>query len=357
MMEDEIFQQPRRHELKGSLLIWNCILRHLSQRGERQISILKVKAHVQIDKVSNPFERWAAWCNDFVDKKAKSTITADNRGLFLKLEAMHKRVSQHRTDAIALFEFIALASDKCIKASAKQQKERQKDNHFNPEHPALQVAPQVFRVNHSFTHQQYLAYPWGPVYLWRITQWAKGLAWPSQDCVHNADISMLELYIDYMTVTQTIVPRNTFTKQQRDQWTAPCYILEDKEVLADTCARTLGAQMMIWSKSISWIVKHAPFTLFPASLTSKARSLSALGCSSTCKGFAKRPQLWYTDEVKAALHNLFNTSNGSTRHLNRIFIPPKKPARLDDDPMELQIPFTERAKFIRYATRYYPLNN
>ena len=130
MMEDEFFQQPRRHELKGPLLIWNCILRHLSQRGERQISILKVKAHVQIDKVSNPFERWAAWCNDFVDKKAKSTITADNRGLFLKLEAMHKRVSQHRTDAIALFEFIALASDKCIKASAKQQKERQKDNHF-----------------------------------------------------------------------------------------------------------------------------------------------------------------------------------------------------------------------------------
>ena len=171
----------------------------------------------------------------------------------------------------------------------------------------------------------------------------------------QSDISMLELYMDYRILTNSIVPRNVFTRRERDQHTAPCYILEDIENLADTCTRTLGDQMMVWAKCLSWLHKVVPHKVIPSRLTSKAKSLSALGSSATAKGFATRPKLCYPNEVQATLFNYFNTSTGHNRKLNRVLDHPKVNSEFPAWPPDLEVPFLQRAKLIRNTVRTFPL--
>jgi ribonuclease HI len=355
LLDDLINQRPCKHDLKGSMQLWKCISQHFDGHSDRRISICKVKAHACLDRVTDPVERWKTWSNDWVDKKAKSVIMVEHKSVYKRLEGMHAQVAQQRADVAELFQFIAASSDRCIRASATQQKERHRDNHFNPDHPNLTVSCQLQSSDISFTRHQFLAFPWGPIFLWRIMQWARRLEWPELDCPLQSDISMLELYMDYRILTNSIVPRNVFTKRERDQHTAPCYILEDIENLADTCTRTLGDQMMVWAKCLSWLHKVVPHKVIPSRLTSKAKSLSALGSSATAKGFATRPKLCYPNEVQATLFNYFNTSTGHNRKLNRVLDHPKVNSEFPAWPPDLEVPFLQRAKLIRNAVRTFPL--
>ena len=354
LVQDLIDRKPRRHDLRGCLMLWDRIVDHFSCHLERNISINKVKAHVRIHNSMSTADRWKAWANELADQCAKEVILTKNRIAFHQLERLHKKVMQQRQDAQEYFAFVAMTSDRCIRASAVKMKERQRDNVFNPDHPTLAIPLKTIKMNIQLSHDQHQSFPWGPVYLWRLTQWAQMLEWPEDQHQDAADISMLEMYIDYQLATCSIVPRNIFNKQQRDQYTAPCYILDDLHVQADSSPRTLGDQMMVWAKSLSWIHRMTPYKMFPCDPIPKAKSLATLGSSATAKGFKCRPKLVYSTEVISLLHAYFNTNVGHNRTLNRCIDIPRKTSILHQMPEGLDTSFEQRAKYIRHAGRFFP---
>ena len=161
---------------------------------------------------------------------------------------------------------------------------------------------------------------------------------------------MLELFIDFRCTTGSKTPRNIFTKQQRDRWTAANFILDDHAVRADAVAITLGAQMQTWSTSICWLHKHVP-SLFPVDIKNKATSIAYIGSSATMKGFLKRPKLVNPNLTVQLLHEFFNTATGSNRTLSRVLNTP--PVPIPKHPIELEVPLEQRAKLIRNAGRIY----
>eukprot|EP00435_Cladocopium_sp_Y103_P032992 s199_g8.t1 len=355
LLEDEIHGRPRRHDLSGCRKIWHAISEHIRSDFSRRIEITKVKAHVTAMYSMDTFEKWTAWCNNAVDRTAKATVTDHNRGVFLKLEALHKKASQQRRDAREFFAFVSNASERCIKASGEWQKSRQRQVTLNIDIPELAEPTQTQSMRISVTHEQYKAFPWGPVFLWRIVQWANQLKWPVNPDNTSTDISLLELYVDYLITTGTRALRNVFTKAQRDKYTAPCYILDDLSDRADVQATTLGYQSQVWSKCLSWLHKHSPGVFFPVQLTKKSVSLNKLGCSATYKGFKPRPRLVHGPEVIQKLHSFFNTESGYNRHLNRVMDVPQKAKPVH--PVELDIPFHDRSKAIREAVRIFAAAN
>ena len=180
--------------------------------------------------------------------------------------------------------------------------------------------------------------------------WARQLVWPSIQFPSLPDISLLELYVDFMCTTGSKVPKNIFTKAQRDKHTAPNFILEDLELRADAAATTLGAQMQTWSKCIAWLVRFAP-GLFPTCLTHTSHSITLIGSSATMRGMNARPRMVHGPVVLDLLNNYFCTSTGYNRTLNRIFETP--PVEIPAHPQELNVPFCNRAKDIRNAAKIF----
>ena len=115
----------------------------------------------------------------------------------------------------------------------------------------------------------------------------------------------------------------------------------------------LGEQMQVWAKAITWIRRFTGHQVFPADIIPKARSLAALGNSSTAKGFSCRPRLHFGQEIPLILFNFFNTSSGSSRNLNRQIVLPKRASSLPAAPNHLDVPFEQRSKMIRYASTYF----
>eukprot|EP00435_Cladocopium_sp_Y103_P050275 s1804_g15.t1 len=178
-------------------------------------------------------DRWAAWANDAVDQVAKEEITIKNKHAFHALEKLYNQTVQQRKDAMEIFSFIAAASERCIKSQTGLHTERQKLIVIDFDQPGLADPKHVLEKPINFSFQQHQAFPWGPIFLWRVCFWANKLRWNINRNECLADISFLELYIDFVLTTGSRTPRNVFTKAERDRYTAPHYVLDDVHVRAD----------------------------------------------------------------------------------------------------------------------------
>ena len=350
LIENELRNCQINHDLQGCLHLWEPIKRHLCGSRDRRITITKVKAHVLLRDNMNQREQWLAWGNSLADRTAKEVITIRHKAVYTALEKMRCTVVQQRSGASEFFRFVATASERCINASTAMQKNRQRLVTFDKCQPGLVEPQHGITTSIEFSVRQFLAFPWGPVFLWCIVFWARQLVWPSIQFPSLPDISLLELYVDFMCTTGSKVPKNIFTKAQRDKYTAPNFILEDLELRADAAATTLGAQMQTWSKCIAWLVTFAP-GLFPTCLTHKSHSITLIGSSATMRGMNARPRMVHGPVVLDLLNNYFCTSTGYNRTLNRIFETP--PVEIPAHPQELNVPFCNRAKDIRNAAKIF----
>ena len=151
-----------------------------------------------------------------------------------------------------------------------------------------------------------------------------------------------------MTITtNSRTPRNIFTKAQRDKFTAPNYVLDDIEKRVDVQSTTLGAQTQTWCKAITWLLKFTDQKVFPSALKKKAVSINRIGSSATMKGLEVRPRLANNDAVIQHLHKFFNTDSGMNRSLDRNF--DWNAGTTPIHPVELNVPFVQRARAIRRA--------
>ena len=207
-----------------SFELWRCLHAHLNARPPGAITITKVKAHVSHQLVNDPTLKWITWAKNCVDCIAKDVFLVQHRGLHSKIEKLYSKALTNRKDTFDLYCFWALAASKSMQAEIKQEKQQRVVNKFDPSLPSLNFAPSVQPFLLNLSREQFLGFPWGSVYLWRIIQWSNQLLWPSEGHNNSRDISFVELYIDFMLssgsrahVTSSVLRGTNMVPQFRSQ--------------------------------------------------------------------------------------------------------------------------------------------
>ena len=154
--------------------------------------------------------------------------------------------------------------------------------------------------------------PFGDIFLQRVVSWATKLQWPH---VAQGEISMLELYIDFVldTKTQTPVPIK-YAKDGR----VTSYGLRDIDPNAKIIVHTLAQQNIIWNRFLKW-VSGSGVCLWPISETISSNSLGHVGYSLRSPAILNRPILSCGSQSCHVLYKLFHTGGGKIRTLNIAF--------------------------------------
>ena len=337
-----------------SIELWRCLHTHLNARPLGAITVAKVKAHVDHKHVRDPILKWQTWANNCVDSIAKNVFLVQHRVLHSKVEKLYNKALRNRKDIYELYCFWALATNKCIQAEISQGKHQKVTNQFDSSLPSLAFATGGQSLVLNLSREQFLGFPWGPVYLWRISQWAMQLVWPTEGTNHGRDISFVELYIDFMLWSGTRAPRNIFSAAQRDRYGFSNFVLDDIDTLADAGPLDLFQQNDVWGRSLTWLHKFLPEGLFPANFLRRSLSLRDLGCSAWYRGFDKRPALTHRFEAAEILHRYFVTSTGTHRNMKRhlelnLKSPGPHPSWLDIDFIS-RLPLMRRSKVLFEGT-------
>ena len=325
--------------------IWRYIVCHIKQRPPNTICISKVQAHCSCVTSMTVHQKWLVWGNNKVDQLAKDTIQILHCSLYRKLQKAYNVVQVNRNDIYEIYQFWAMACLKCIKEETKQSKQQRQDNTFSPEIPALAFSTRVSFLQQYFTHEQFLAFPWGPIFLWRICWWFSRLGWPTHNNNQERDVSLVELYVDFMLTTGSRSPRNTFSAQESRKKGYSNFILDDLSDRADSGPSTLAKQTEVWVRALSWLQKHVNGGFFPTSFINKSRSLAAIGCSLWYRGIALRPTLVNGVEPSKILNSYFIGPSGTYRSLSR-HLELKLPSVKLEHPQSLEVPLQERLRFL-----------
>eukprot|EP00438_Fugacium_kawagutii_P000470 Skav217123 [mRNA] locus=scaffold783:297432:298460:+ [translate_table: standard] len=324
--------------------LWDHIVRHISLRDDNCISITKTKAHADPKKLLNSKSKWEAVCNNAVDWHAKQAILEDQQVLHARFKKLADRQVQRRHQLTELAQYVAEVANLACKRSKQSKRDKQRNvlnlNDPTIRQPATGVVHSIFA-----TDLMYKTYPWGPIFLWRIINWAAKLKWPREryGAIHYTDISYIELYLDFAIETATRSPRN-IAKQNPGHW-----ILDDIHIRPDTNdSPTLAMQTLTWTKAIKWLHKALPNFLWPAADVDRAYSLAPLGCSSWLRGISPRPILVKGSEAMILAHEFFTGSAEASRAYNRPIKLPFRPNHLHPEWMNMEhkdrIPYIRKAK-------------
>lgn len=337
---------------RGLPFFWTPILEHLQKRPAKTVQIVKVRSHRSIETATSAHDAWTIWGNDMVDREAKAVFEIDHPRLFQRYRAAYEKTVRNRADTCMLYQSIATTGQFHIRKHKETKSKEIAITRFEPAAFGELRTPPRGRVHApSVDTNVYLAFPWGPGFLWRIVDWLKHIRWEDAP-VQGADISLMELYGDYCLHTCSISPKNVFTKKQRDKYTCYKYILTDCEARADSVSMTLSEQHHTWVKAITWLHGQCPGFFFPAEITKRSFSLHKIGCSRWHVGMDRRPILTHGYKSATLLNQFFCTSSGSYRTLNR-GIDWHFTGRPTPLPAELQVPFTDRVSKIRRAKQIF----
>lgn len=201
-----------------------------------------------------------------------------------------------------------------------------------------------------------LAFPWGPIYLWRVLGWARRLIWKTSGSgAAVGDIAFVELLVDFVLFTGTWPPRNVSSQSQRNSnYGFGEYILDDLGSAADTQALPLAAHSNVWKRSLLWIMKFLPNLVIKGSTIRHTASLALLGCPAWHEGLDTRPILACGHDAANALASYYVTKLGCKRNMDRVLqLDHPKPVA---HPEEWNVPFKDRLPYIRSAKDIYAGN-
>eukprot|EP00438_Fugacium_kawagutii_P027150 Skav201186 [mRNA] locus=scaffold2736:230692:235800:+ [translate_table: standard] len=335
-------------EARGLPLFWKPIRDHLARRNHGDIQIIKVKSHREEADATSQLDAWQIWGNNYVDGEAKAVFDHDRHHVYKRFSRAYVKASRNRQDILELYKFIAITGQHHAQLQGERRKQEIQVPEFRPQDlPDLRF-PSAGRVHcPELSQDQYLAFPWNPLFLWRITGWLRTLKWGDSPA-GGSDISLLELYIDFCLVTSSFAPVNVFTKKERDRYTCYKYVLTDVEDRVDFGTWTLSQQYRVWTKVVVWLHKHCPGTFFPAALIPRCLSLHCIGCSRWLQGFDRRPLLSSLWKPAVLLHDFFCTETGTKRTLDRP-INMHVTGKPLDGPQWLRTPFAACVARIRKA--------
>ena len=345
-------QQPLPHvEHK----IWDTIRKLIEDRPRFCVTITKVKAHQNWKKLDPGVEQWQAYANDCADRNAKSVVTRDNKTYYewLKTEvAKHKELIQTHGQFL---KYVCEVGDFFAKMQSKTTTKCQNGTNFDIHHACLnrdlhgvEKVPQIPRC-------LFLAFPWGPAFLYRITFWASKLKWCKGVCRCKKDISLLELFFDYIATTGSpcpicITPKNK-RKDTKDGKRHSCWEMADMSVEADMKGQLpLSEHSKVFGRAVEFLIRNGNPLHWPLETIPKTKSLCFIGLSTASRGFACRPTLVNHDKSIGNLRSYLCTDTGLRRDLKAPYIVEGKPIQV---PKDLAVPYKERIPFLYQTYQSY----
>lgn len=297
------------------------------------------------------WQKWVAWGNDAADNQVKSIVLVDWRTTYLQVNNAYKRMTMHRRDLQLLYQLVVAGNKRCLESSKETVKNTRKEFRVDFTHSAF-ACPKHSRSRApmlDLPDDLYLAFPWGPVYLWRILTWARSLTWkPSGSSVAVGDIAFIELLVDYVLFTGSWPPRNISSQSQRNSnYGFGEYILDDVDSVADVQAIPLASHSNIWKRTMQWLMKYLPGRVLQGTVIRHTTSLAQLGCPAWHEGLDLRPHLSCHYAAATALAKYYVTKLGCKRNMDRVLqLDLARPAK---HPSKFDVPFNARLAGIRRA--------
>ena len=315
--------------------VWGCIKSQIDSRPKHYVQINKVRAHQNWKMLPSEHERWKAHANECADKHAKMAITLDNRKYFCWLK---DQVDKHRKDISLQGDFLNYVCDvgkffAKIQGGHKSYTKCDDGTNFNVNHPCLHRDLKGFEGKIQIPKCLFLAFPWGPAFLYRITFWASKLKWCKGVCKCNKDISLLELFCDYANTTNSLSPICLTPKSKRKETKNgkmhSCWEFADLSVEADMKGQLpLAEHSKVFGRAMEFLIKNGNPLQWPSDIIPKTKSLCFIGLSTASRGFSCRPTLVNHSKSITCLRNYLCTAQGIRRDL-------KSPLVLDGTPIEV----------------------
>ena len=286
--------------------IWIQVWEQIVRRPPGSIQIIKVRAHVDHTKLICPIEKWKAISNDRVDKLAKQVVI-DWEPVFSNAKQAYDEIIKQKQMHLELCKIIVdIGNISVVKPSEPEVIQTEAPVSFD------NLTPDCRECLHFPVVCPEVKCPFGDIFLQRVVTWAKKLQWPH---VAQGEISMLELYIDFVLDTKTLTPVPVkYAKDGR----VTSYGLRDIDPNAKIIVHTLAQQNIIWNRFLKW-VSGSGVCLWPIHDTISSNCLGHVGYSLRSPAILNRPILSCGNQSCHVLYKLFHTGGGKIRTLNIAF--------------------------------------
>ena len=274
---------------------------------ERVPGIWKVQAHQQIDNTLAYDDLLHATGNNYVDEVAKRAVntlggpfqTALRQQAADYLE-LRKQLSQHLRLRLDLNNLRTLR--------ISQQNQPPVDDESDTESAlhrlvTWQVHPPFWTADCNLRDDRVLfASFWGFEFSSLVHQWLSLLTWPAEPDSFAGKtpvgITWTELAINFLLVTQRLIPINTSCVQGK-----PCYEVPRPDNTLTEDQMTLGKMTDSLRNCTRQMVMLHPKAFLPTIKTRTVRSLYMLNGDGYVHGFSRRPQMPYQNEtMKSIMH-------------------------------------------------------
>lgn len=295
--------------------LWFPIWDLLSHRPCHAVTITKVTAHCDTKNIKDPLLKWYSAGNNFTDLQAKDVIL--KHPVYKQLLKMEKDFATKSTLASEYLDYICAVTEATYALKPKHAPQVQEVNFVLPafeqwgptngfqfELPEFQLLPK--------------GCPFGQTFYDRVRGWFAMLRWPvsTHDIRPTPYIGLLELYFDFVLVTQTESPVN-IGKRPVSLWR-----LLDEHSLLQSPPSPLSRHTYSWTCFWKWCFKHSGVKL-PFEWVERT-TLNHIGYTlmSTC--ISHRPRLVCNASSKTAW-DYFHPVEGRRRDLNTPLRPLPRP--------------------------------
>eukprot|EP00438_Fugacium_kawagutii_P007365 Skav218578 [mRNA] locus=scaffold2610:471827:475942:+ [translate_table: standard] len=285
--------------------LWTQVWELLLTRPVHCLRVVKVKAHQDLQQLSDPYQRWLADMNNRVDALAKRLVKQYTVGCQRQLQKFCK--SKH-DNVVMLHSFFRMWGEMNAKAVEAAQKHRAPRMGTMPVFQ-LEITPaalvKLVCVIPACDMEHCL---YGAAFLERVQHYFHQLEW---DFGQKA-VSLLELYCDFTLFTGTLAP---VLLPGRTAGGPKVYRLRDQSTLADMAENTLQDQSRVWQRTIKWLLQH--WSGCPWASLVKTDSLAKFGYTVDQNGLLGRPRFRSDTLVCSRLWSFFHTREGTRRSLGR----------------------------------------
>lgn len=336
--------------------IWCVIEQQIRSRPVGFVQIEKVKAHQRWRSLAEGEEKWKAYANTCVDMYAKQIVTHDNAQYYKWLKG---HAETHCVEVKTHEEFLKYV---CEVGKIFTNLQGKKDNtkcmngsNFDLHHGCITRSIPGIETKIQFSRSQYLSFPWGPTFLFKIVFWASQLKWCKSRCYCKKDISMLELFIDYAITTGSLSPLcltpKAKRKETKDGKMHSCWEMPDTSIEADLRGQIpLSEHTLVFGRAMEFLLNNGNPLGWPTQKIPRTKSLGFIGLSTASRGFACRPALANHDESITQLRNYLCTPKGMRRDLKSPLVLKQKPI---DVPPEFIVPYKDRIPFLYQTYQSY----
>lgn len=265
---------------------------------------MKVKAHLNPEKIVCQTEKWKAVCNNTVDVLAKQAVTSWEP-VYSTAKNAYDEIQHRKNMHLGLCKMLVKMGNLSVEKIKVVVPDR-----IVPTFDELCPNPNICHISRIAEIQKKC--PFGDEFLQRVVNWASKLKWPN---VATGNISMLELYIDYVLESKSLAP---VPIKYASDGRVTAYALRDQNVDAKIVVHSLAQQNVIWNRFLKWAFANN-IALWGHHHLPPTNCLGHVGYSLRTPAVACRPILVCGMQACHTLYNIFHTDAGKIRTLNVAF--------------------------------------